>query len=151
MEQVNEPETVNHETLYAMKLPYYYLTFLLILLFMPIKPSVAGEIAPDLYKEELDNGLTLIAKDVEGSRAATVQIWVKAGSIYEEQEQAGITHVIEHMIFKGTPDRGPGEIAGMVEGLGGKINAYTGYEYTVYHATMPNRHREKGLEVLSNA
>ncbi|MFP3982213.1 MAG: M16 family metallopeptidase [Desulfurivibrionaceae bacterium] len=118
---------------------------------MPIKPSVAGEIAPDLYKEELDNGLTLIAKDVEGSRAATVQIWVKAGSIYEEQEQAGITHVIEHMIFKGTPDRGPGEIAGMVEGLGGKINAYTGYEYTVYHATMPNRHREKGLEVLSDA
>ncbi|MGM0682368.1 MAG: M16 family metallopeptidase, partial [Thermodesulfobacteriota bacterium] len=113
--------------------------------------SNAEEISPGLYKEVLDNKLTLIAKDLEESRAATVQIWVKAGSIYEEKATAGITHLIEHMIFKGTPDRGPGQIAGLIEGLGGQINAYTGYEYTVYHATLPNRHWEKGLEVLSDA
>jgi zinc protease len=86
-----------------------------------------------------------------GTRVATVQIWVKAGSVYENAEEAGITHFIEHMIFKGTDTRGPGELAGAIEGVGGRVNAYTSYEYTVYHATLSAVHWEMAFDVLAEA
>jgi zinc protease len=93
----------------------------------------------------------VITKETPGSKAATVQIWVKAGSVYEDQHEGGITHLIEHMIFKGTPSRGPGRLAADIEALGGRINAYTSYEYTVYHATLSSRHWSQALEVLTDA
>ncbi len=96
----------------------------------------AEALAPHLHKATLDNGLTVLVKEMPGTRVATVQVWVKAGSVYENAEEAGITHFIEHMIFKGTETRGPGELAGAMEGVGGRVNAYTSYEYTVYHATL---------------
>jgi len=111
----------------------------------------AEELAPHLYKTTLDNGLTVVVKEMPSTRAATVQIWVKAGSVYEEPHEAGITHFIEHMIFKGTPSRGPGEMAGAIEGVGGRINAYTSFESTVYHATLSSRHWAQALEVLADA
>ncbi|MGV1100503.1 M16 family metallopeptidase [Thiovibrio sp. JS02] len=111
----------------------------------------ALEIAPHLHKTKLDNGLTVMVKETPGTKVATVQIWVKAGSIYEEKHEAGITHLIEHMIFKGTPTHGPGEVAGAIEAMGGRINAYTSYEYTVYHATLSSRHWAEAMEVLSDA
>jgi zinc protease len=118
---------------------------------MTEKNIISGEIAPDLHKTTLDNGITLITRQTPELRVATVQIWVKTGSIDEKENEAGITHLIEHMIFKGTESRGPGEIAGNIEELGGKINAYTSYESTVYHATLPVRHWELAAEVLVDA
>ena len=106
---------------------------------------------PHLYKKKLANGLTLLVKEVPGSKAATVQIWVKAGSIYEEADEAGITHLIEHMIFKGTKTRGAGDVAGDIEEKGGQINAYTSFEQTVYHATLGARYWSDALEVLTDA
>ena len=111
----------------------------------------AVEIAPRLHKNKLDNGLTILVKETPGTKVATVQIWVKAGSIYEEKHEAGITHLIEHMIFKGTPTRAPGEVAGAIEAMGGQINAYTSYEYTVYHATLSSRNWSDAMEVLTDA
>ena len=111
----------------------------------------AVEIAPHLHKNKLDNGLTVLVKETPGTKVATVQIWVEAGSIYEEKREAGITHLIEHMIFKGTPTRAPGEVAGAIEAVGGQINAYTSYEYTVYHATLSSRNWSEALEVLTDA
>ncbi|MDR9502044.1 MAG: pitrilysin family protein [Desulfurivibrionaceae bacterium] len=111
----------------------------------------ATELAPHLHKETLANGLTVMVKETPGTKVATVQIWVKAGAIYEEEQEAGITHLIEHMIFKGTPTRGPGELAEEIEGLGGRINAYTSFENTVYHATLSARHWQKALEVLADS
>ncbi len=111
----------------------------------------AEELAPHLYKTVLDNGLTVIVKEMPGTRVATVQIWVKAGSVYESEEEAGITHFIEHMIFKGTETKGPGELAGAIEGVGGRINAYTSYENTVYHATLSSVHWDMAFEVLADA
>ena len=72
------------------------------------KELQAKELAPHLYKNTLENGLTVMVKETPGTKAATVQIWVKAGSVYEDENEGGITHLIEHMIFKGTPSRGPG-------------------------------------------
>ncbi|MEN8257375.1 MAG: pitrilysin family protein [Thermodesulfobacteriota bacterium] len=111
----------------------------------------ATELAPHLHKDTLDNGLTVMVKEMPGSKVATVQIWVKAGSIYEDESEAGITHLIEHMIFKGTPSRAPGQLAEEIEGLGGRINAYTSYEHTVYHATLSARHWQQALEVLADS
>ena len=68
---------------------------------MTSSPSHSEILAPHLHRRTLDNGLTLLVKEIPGSKAATVQIWVKTGSVYEKPEEAGITHLIEHMIFKG--------------------------------------------------
>jgi zinc protease len=113
--------------------------------------AAATELAPLLHKTVLDNGLTILVKETPGTKVATVQFWVKAGSVYEEADEGGITHLIEHMIFKGTPSRKAGEVAGAIEEVGGQINAYTSYEYTVYHATLSARHWGPALDVLADA
>lgn len=128
-----------------------FLSLILVLLIMTPTLAPALEIAPRLHKTTMDNGLTVLVKETPGTRVATVQIWVKAGSIYEESHEAGITHLIEHMIFKGTEKLGPGGVAGAIEAMGGRINAYTSYEYTVYHATLSSRHWDTTLEVLTDA
>jgi len=122
-----------------------------LLLIMNATEIKATQLAQHLYKKTLDNGLTLLVKETPGKRAATVQFWVKAGSVYEGPDEGGITHLIEHMIFKGTETLGPGALAETIEAFGGRINAYTSYEYTVYHATLSSRHWEKALEVLTDA
>lgn len=135
------------------KKAYRYI-FSLILLFSTLRCTQdmpTTELDTHLYKNKLDNGLTTIVKETPGTKVATLQIWVKAGSVYEEENEAGITHLIEHMIFKGTPTLGPGQVAETIEGMGGRINAYTSYEYTVYHATLSSRHWEKTLDVLADA
>ncbi len=127
-------------------------TVLVILLVLFSMTNAHSEtLAPHLHKRTLANGLTLLVREIPGSKAATVQIWVKTGSVFENADEAGITHLIEHMIFKGTPDRGPGEIAGAIEEVGGRVNAYTSYEYTVYHATLSSRHWQRALNVLADA
>ncbi len=124
---------------------------LLVMMTINIQEPLAHELTTHLYKTTLDNGLTVVVKETPGTKVATVQIWVKAGSVYEEPHEAGITHLIEHMIFKGTPTRGPGALAEAIEEVGGRINAYTYYEYTVYHATLTARHWSMALEVLTDA
>jgi zinc protease len=127
------------------------LNILLVATTMSTSTVTAEELAPHLYKTTLDNGLTVLVKEMPGTRVATVQIWVKAGSVYESADEAGITHFIEHMIFKGTDTRGPGELAGAIERVGGQVNAYTSYEYTVYHATLSAEHWELAFDVLADA
>ncbi|MBU0567362.1 insulinase family protein, partial [bacterium] len=81
-----------------------------------------------------------------------LQLWVKAGSIFEEEYTgSGISHYVEHMLFKGTKKRRPGEIAGAIRSLGGEINAYTSYEKTVYHISLPSKHYGEALEILADA
>jgi zinc protease len=111
----------------------------------------AQEASPYLHKRTLANGITMVVKETPGTKVATVQLWVKAGSVYEEPEEAGITHLIEHMIFKGTPTRGPGDVAEEIERVGGQLNAYTSFEYTVYHATLSARYWEVAMDVLTDA
>jgi len=124
---------------------------ILLVTIMFISPVLAEELAPHLHKTTLENGMTFVVKEMPGTRVVTVQIWVKAGSVYENIDEAGITHFIEHMIFKGTETKGPGELAGAIEGVGGRVNAYTSYEYTVYHATLSAVHWDMALEVLAEA
>jgi zinc protease len=79
------------------------------------------------------------------------QYWVGVGSADEQDFEAGLAHVHEHMLFKGTETRGPGRIAADIEQLGGSINAWTSFDQTVYHALVPSRFASEGLEVLTDA
>ncbi len=99
----------------------------------------------------LDNGLQVVYQINRALPVVAIQVWIKAGSAYETDEQGGISHLIEHMFFKGTPTRGPGVIAKTIEGCGGSINAYTSLDYTVYHVVVPSREWQTGLEVLADA
>ncbi len=109
------------------------------------------EIMPNLYKKTFSNGLTAVVKQSKRAPVAAVQVWVKAGSAYETDKEAGITHLIEHMIFKGTKRRGPGQIAKEIESIGGAINAYTSMDYTVYHCVVPKDYVDTALDILSDA
>ncbi len=113
--------------------------------------AFAMEIAPGLDKTVLANGLTAIVKVSHRAPVVAVQVWVKAGSRYESSKEAGITHLIEHMIFNGTKRRGPGMIAKDIESVGGSINAYTSLDYTVYHCQVPSQYLNVALDVLSDA
>ncbi len=113
--------------------------------------AMATDGASGVFKKVLQNGLTAVVKESHRAPVVAVQIWVKAGSAYETEKQAGITHLIEHMIFKGTEKRKPGELASIIESLGGTINAYTSYDYTVYHCVVPKEFLATALDVLDDA
>jgi zinc protease len=99
----------------------------------------------------MDNGLKVILEENKTAPVVALQIWVKVGGADENDEEAGMCHFIEHMLFKGTEKRGVREAAKEIESLGGSINAYTSYDQTVYHITLASRYAETGLDILSDA
>lgn len=121
------------------------LRFILALFLIGAAPSFAGE-----STFSLGNGMRVVIKENAVSPIAAVQVWVKAGSTTEPESRAGISHVLEHMAFKGTAKRGVGQIAGEVESLGGDINAYTTFDHTVYHITISSRYVDRALEILAD-
>jgi zinc protease len=83
--------------------------------------------------------------------AVAVHVWVRVGSADEQEHEAGLAHIHEHMLFKGTERRGVGQIAQEIEGAGGEINAYTSFDQTVYHCVLSSRYFSVGLDVLADA
>jgi zinc protease len=107
--------------------------------------------ASEVHHEVLPNGLTLLLRETQRAPVANLQIWAKVGSADERPGEEGLAHFHEHMLFKGTECRGVGDVAGDVEGAGGRINAYTTFDTTVYYATLPSESLATGLEVLVDA
>lgn len=105
----------------------------------------------DVHYEVLPNGLTLLLRPTQLAPVVNLQIWAQVGSADEGPGEQGLAHFHEHMLFKGTAKRGVGEVAGDVEGAGGRINAYTTFDTTVYYATLPRESLAVGLEVLVDA
>jgi len=100
----------------------------------------------------LDNGMTVLLKEDRSAPMAAIQFWVGAGSIHEsEQLGGGLSHYLEHMIFKGTATRGPGEVSKEIADAGGDINAYTSTDRTVFHTSLPAARWQVGLDVLADA
>lgn len=97
------------------------------------------------------NGLQVFVKEDHARKVAAIQIWVMVGSADETERERGISHLIEHMAFKGTQRRGLGQIAQEVEGLGGDMNAYTSWDETVFHVTVPSAAVTQGLDILLDA
>ncbi|MCG8592117.1 MAG: insulinase family protein [Proteobacteria bacterium] len=107
--------------------------------------------SPDIHHEVLPNGLELLLRPSHRAPVAEFQIFAQVGSADERDGEQGLAHFHEHMLFKGTHRRGVGEIAGDVEGAGGRINAYTSFDLTVYHATLPADALAVGVDVLCDA
>jgi zinc protease len=98
------------------------------------------------------NGLTLIVEENRGAPVASVQAWCNTGSIHEGKWLgAGLSHILEHMLFKGTTSRAPGVIASQVQDQGGYINAYTSYDRTVYWIDVPAKGAGKAVDILADA
>jgi len=129
------------------------LALTLLLALLPLGASSRALAAPAINAERrtLANGLTVILEEDHSAPVVAIQVWVRAGSRYETPGEAGMTHLIEHMIFKGTERRGPGELAKAIESSGGEINAYTSFDQTVYHTELASRYLPLGLDVLSDA
>src|SRR6186997_1448943 len=90
----------------------------------------------DVETHRLDNGLTLHVAAGHPAPVLAVQAWVGVGSADETLPQAGVAHVVEHMLFKGSRRYGVGELTRAIEGSGGEINAWTSFDHTVYHAVL---------------
>lgn len=99
----------------------------------------------------LKSGMQVILEENHAAKVVSFNTLIKVGSVYETDKEAGISHVIEHMLFKGTPKRPEGTIAMEVEAAGGDINAYTSLDQTVYYINMASRFADKGLEILADA
>jgi predicted Zn-dependent peptidase len=125
------------------------ITLIFISLFFALPSCAKPE--KDTRKTTLDNGLTVILEEDHSAPVVSFQMWVKVGSADERDAEAGIAHVFEHMLFKGTGKRAVGEIAREVERSGGSINAYTSFDNTVYHLTVASRFFSTGLDVISDA
>lgn len=100
----------------------------------------------------LPNGLTLILRPDPSATIASVQVWVKTGSLHEGRNLgSGLSHYLEHMLFKGTERRAGREISTVVQAHGGYINAYTTFDRTVYYIDIPADHVGTAIDVLSDA
>lgn len=103
-----------------------------------------------IKKETLPNGLTVITETMPQVRTVAVGIWVKAGSRVEPAPLNGISHFIEHMVFKGTEHRSASDIAREGDALGGHLDAFTSKEYVCFNAKVLDEHLPRALDVLTD-
>lgn len=103
-----------------------------------------------MNKLVLNNGIRVVTEELPHFRSIALGIWVKTGSRHEQKDQNGISHFIEHMLFKGSEKYNVKAIAEIFDGMGGMVNAYTSKEYTCYYIKVIDEHLDQALEVLSD-
>jgi zinc protease len=106
-------------------------------------------IAQKQSKFKLKNGMTVLLHPSTKSPVVSAQVWVRTGSADEQKSEEGISHFIEHLVFKGTRKFNVGEIASIIEGSGGELNAYTSFDQTVFYVTISKHFVETGVEALA--
>ena len=103
-----------------------------------------------IHREVLDNGLTILTEQMDHIRSVSMGVWLKAGSRNEEAERNGISHFVEHMVFKGTTRRSAEDIAREVDSIGGNIDAFTGKEAVCFNMMVLDEHLPIAVDVLSD-
>ena len=104
----------------------------------------------DLRITQLESGLTVATEHVPGALSVATGVWVGVGSRDEPAELSGVSHFLEHLLFKGTETRSSQEISRSVDRVGGDFNAFTAKEYTAYYCRLPARHALFGVELLGD-
>src|SRR6201996_2481984 len=104
----------------------------------------------DLKRTVLENGLTVLSEHMPGVRSVAFGAWVRAASLHEPRDKMGVSHLLEHMVFKGTERRSAREIALSLEALGGSLDAYTSREHTVYQARVLDEHLFEAADVVAD-
>jgi predicted Zn-dependent peptidase len=103
-----------------------------------------------IVKQTLSSGLTLITEAMPEVRSVTVGVWVRRGSRHETEKSGGISHFIEHMVFKGTKHRSAERIAAEVDSIGGFMDAFTAKEYASFHLKVLDEHLPLAVEILGD-
>lgn len=109
-----------------------------------------GANAPSLRRTDLPNGLTVLSEAVPGARSVAFGAWVRAATLHERPEEMGVSHFLEHMVFKGTRARTAQEIALSLESLGGSLDAYTEREHTSFQARVLDEHLADAVAVIGD-
>ncbi len=109
-----------------------------------------GANAPALRRTDLPNGLTVLSEAVPGARSVAFGAWVRAATLHERAEEMGVSHFLEHMVFKGTRTRSAQEIALSLETLGGSLDAYTEREHTSFQARVLDEHLPHAVSVIGD-
>ena len=104
----------------------------------------------NIHREVLPNGLTVITEQMEHIRSISIGIWIKTGSRDEDPQWNGISHFIEHMVFKGTKNRSAEKIARQVDSIGGNMDAFTAKECICFNVKVLDEHLPVALDVLSD-
>ncbi|MCD6094037.1 MAG: insulinase family protein [Candidatus Omnitrophica bacterium] len=103
-----------------------------------------------MQQTKLDNGLRIVSHFMPARNSVSLGLWVGVGGRYEKEEESGISHFIEHIVFKGTKKRTCTQIKQAIEGVGGNLNAFTGEEFTTFLTKIPYKYLRRGLDVLSD-
>ncbi len=103
-----------------------------------------------ITKKTLENGLTLITEAMPHVRSVAVGVWLKKGSRHEPAAQCGVSHFIEHMVFKGTKTRSAERIAAEVDSIGGYMDAFTAKEYASFHLKVLDEHLPTAVDILAD-
>jgi len=111
----------------------------------PVAGAPAGPIS-----QVLPNGLRLIVQDHRAGNIVAIYLWIGVGVRYDKPDELGYSHFMEHMLFKGTDTWGPGYIDRAVEGIGGRANAVTSFDYTTFYLLLPSSALPMGIELLSD-
>ncbi len=115
-----------------------------LLLFCSAATAFAGA---QVHEFQLDNGMKVLVKEDHRAPIVTSQVWYKVGSSYEHRGITGVSHVLEHMMFKGTKKYAPGEFSRIIAANGGRENAFTGRDYTAYFQTLSKDRLEVSFEM----
>ena len=117
---------------------------------MTARSGAGGKPPEGLRRSILPNGLTVLSEYMPGVRSVAIGAWVRAASLHEPRERMGVSHLLEHMVFKGTRRRTAKDIALSLEQLGGSLDAYTSREHTVYQARVLDEHLEIAADVIGD-
>src|SRR5256714_15472149 len=104
----------------------------------------------NVRREVLPNGLTVLTEEMQQIRSASIGIWIKTGSRNEEADRNGISHFVEHMLFKGTTSRSAQDIARQVDSIGGNMDAFTAKECICFNIKVLDEHLPLAMDVLSD-
>lgn len=107
-------------------------------------------IGAGVQRSILDNGLTVVSEYMPGVRSVSIGAWVRIASVHEPRHLMGVSHLLEHMVFKGTRRRSAKEIAMSLENLGGSLDAYTSREHTAYQARVLDEHLVQAADVIGD-
>ena len=101
-------------------------------------------------KDSLTNGIRVVSETLPKSRSVSIGVWVKIGARHEPMELGGVSHFIEHMLFKGTRKRTAKDIATEIDSLGGEMNAFTSQEATTFYVKVLDEHLPKAIDLLAD-
>ena len=127
-------------------------SFLWLLMAMGVSLLLSGitraeESSSKVYEKTLDNGMKVLVKQDKRAPVAVIQVWYKIGTSYEHEGITGLSHALEHMMFKGTKKHASGEFEKLISAIGARNNAFTSQDYTAYYEVLANDKLETALEI----